>query len=460
MPGTSLSGASQAFDTAYPDHPWAGLDRNQRQWYDPILRDVYRKKNVFGQFTTFQQNLGGVNAKTMTINGLYDLHPNTDPLGLRQMWLPAAHVDSWQVDVTFERHGNKIAYDMYDKIITYWRTTGNMNADTLRSICNDKLGLNIADTLDLLSRNALLNVPYRLHGPDGEASDFSGITTDKTFRTGTLEDIHLGMANRDVPYASNPTGDVGSIVCVTTPGVIYDLRRQTDPKDWLYRMAYASPSRLLNYEVGTLMNVRFVVTPKNTLWNAGPITIQASVSVPINAGDGAPSGLVDSTKRVGQAAATHYITLVGGTDMSQFAKNDMITLHTMRTSANGVANGVDYTDGTVHNLIIDTIDVGNRRLSFKKPIMTPFTTDLGGGVYAWVTKGVHVHASIFIGGPDAVVSGVGRPMMLHYPPPVDDLESIYRVSWDLYSGYGNYNPDVAEVVFTAGSTRVIGPNSQ
>ena len=101
--GTSLSGQTQAFDLAYPDNPWAGLDRNQRQWYDPILRDVYRKLNVFGQFTTFQQNNGAVNAKTMTISGLYDIHANTDPLGLREMWLPSSHVDSFQVDITFNR---------------------------------------------------------------------------------------------------------------------------------------------------------------------------------------------------------------------------------------------------------------------------------------------------------------------------------------------------------------------
>lgn len=104
-----MSGVTQSFDAQYPNNPWAGLDRNQRQWYDPILRDVYRKKNVFGQFTTFQQNLGAVNASRMTINGLYDLHANTDPLAFRQLWLSSAHVESWQVDVIFNENPKVLA---------------------------------------------------------------------------------------------------------------------------------------------------------------------------------------------------------------------------------------------------------------------------------------------------------------------------------------------------------------
>lgn len=457
--GTSLSGEIQAFDIAYADNPWANMDRNQRQWYDPILRDVYRKLNIFGQFTTFQQNNGAVNAKTMTITGLYDIHPNTDPLGLREMWLPSAHIDNFQVDVTFNRQGNKLAYHKYDRIITFWRETGNVNSDTLQAITNDKLGRNIADTLDLLSRNALLQSPYVLYGPDGVSGSFANITTADTFRSSTLEEIHLGMQNRDVPYAQNPSGAVGSVVCITTPGVEFDLRRQTDPKDWLYRAAYANPTVLWNYEIGTFLNVRFITTPKLILYNSGTVTSQASVSSPIQAGDGSPSGLVDATRRVGQAGATHFIQLAVGTDMSQYNVNDIVTIHVLRGSGSDgvtVSNGVDWRDGSLHNQRVVSVDVGNRRLAFARPIMLPMNTDLGGGVFAYVTKGVHIHASIFVGGPDAIVAGIGRPLELHFPPPVDDLESMYRVSWDIYAGWQNYNPDVAEVVFTAGSTRVVG----
>lgn len=329
------------------------------------------------------------------------------------------------------------------------------------AISNDKLGLNIAETLDLLSRNALLNVPFHLYGPDGAYTSFAGMTPADTLRTGTIEDIHLSMAIRDVPYTQNPSGDIGSIVALTSPGVIFDIRRQTDPKDWLYRAAYARPMVLWNYEIGTFQNVRFVVTPKMILWNCGDIQTQTTVTAPIQAGDGSPSGLVDNTIRSGQAGATHYIQC-GATDLSNIAVNSFITIHTLRSAGgvgvNGVVNGVDYTDGTVTTRRVITVDNSAKRIAIETPVMIPFTTDLGGGVYAYVTQGIHIHATTFIGGPDAVVAGVGRPLELLFPPVVDDTMAMFRAVWTTYMGFNNYNPKVAQTVFTAGS--VIGVSGQ
>ena len=88
--------------------------------------------------------------------------------------------------------------------------------------------------------------------------------------------------------------------------------------------------------------------------------------------------------------------------------------------------------------------------------MVDMDTDLGAGVYGYVTKGRHIHTSSYIGGPDAVIGGVGRPPVVKAPPPVDDFEQIQRFSWNAYEGYNNYRPEVAEIVFSAGSIRVTG----
>lgn len=454
--------ATGDFDLNYPSNPWAGLTTNQRVFYDPILRDIFRKINVFSQFTTFVQNLANRNAKTMTITSLYDIHPGFDPLGLRDLWLPAAHVDSRSLDITFSRYGGKVAYQVYDDIITYWQEQGG-GPSALRRIVNDKLGRHLVDVQDLLSRNALLSVPYKMYA--GSAIDFNTLGTSDKLTTPLLDEIHLGMQYRDVPYAQSPAGNIGTIIGIISPGVFYDLQQQSEPKDWLTRLAYGAPTRLLNYEVGQFRNVRWVVTPKATLWNCGQVTIQVPISAAINAGDGAPdpsSSKVDSTYRVGQPAATHYIQLRStdvnsvSTDMTQFAVNDMVTVHINRTSANGVTNGVDYTDGKLHTRRIVAINSGAKQLTFDQPIMVDMTTDLGGGIFAYVTKGIHIHASMFIGGPDAIVNGVGRPPRLHTPPPVDDFDSIYRFSWDSFQGYQVYNPSVCEVVFSGGSVRMVG----
>ena len=88
--------------------------------------------------------------------------------------------------------------------------------------------------------------------------------------------------------------------------------------------------------------------------------------------------------------------------------------------------------------------------------MVDMDTDLGGGVYAYVTKAQNVHASIFVGGPNGIVSGVARPPRFHAPPPVDDFEMVQRFSWDGYFGHQPYAPEVFEVVLSAGTTRVKG----
>jgi hypothetical protein len=447
------------FDVAYPDNPWANITTKERLWYDPILRDVYRQRAVFGQFTMFAQNLANRNAKTMQITSLYDIHPNFDQIGLRDMWMPASHVDSRALQITFGRYGGKVAYHAYDEIINYWEYNGG-NSSALRRIINDKLGQHMIDVQDFLSRNALLGVPHTLFAND--KTSFADLSLEDKATTSALNEIHLGMKYRGVPYAQSRDGSVGNIVCITSPGVIFDLQQQTDPKDWLVPMAYADPSRLLNYEVGTYRNVRFVETPKMTLFNCGAIIVQAVVSAAINAGDGSPDPAttkVDQTYMVGQPASTHYVQLASGTsagDMAKFKVNDYVTVHVQRTSDFGVTNGVDYRDGKLHNRRIVAVDTVNKRLSFDQPIMIDIATLLTTATYAYVTKAVHVHAMIFVGGSDGIVMGIGRPPRLHAPGPVDDFDSIFRFSWDSYQGYGVYNPAVLEVLFVGGNFRMVG----
>jgi hypothetical protein len=309
--------ATGDFDRYYPDHPWAGITEKERRWYDPLLRDVYRKHNIFGQFTTFKQNLGAVNAKTMQINSLYDIHPNNNPLGLRDLYMPASHVDSRWLEITFSRYGGKVAYHKYDELVTYWTTPG-AKASVLRAIVNDKLGKHMADVLDILSRNALLAAPYKRYQGDNTGL-FNGITAQDRFNIDMLGEVHLGMEMRDVPYMSNPDGSQGSIVCITSPGVIHDLRHNQPIEKWTYPMAYANPGRLLTNEFGSFMNVRFVRSPKAILFNAGKLIEQDAISNPILAGDGSPNTKVDGVYQVGQPGATHYITLTGGADMTAYA---------------------------------------------------------------------------------------------------------------------------------------------
>lgn len=445
------------FDTYYGDNPISALDQNQRTWYHPILERLFRQASVFNGLIRYYRNLGAVNAKTMVISQLLDVHPDFDPLGLRDIWMPASHVDSRNIEVTFSRYGGKVAYHEYDDIITYWKAD---QAGGWASILRSQLGQHLIDVHDYLARNAFLALPFSYIV--GGGSDFSAIGTSDLMDLSVPDEMWLGFGYRSVPMALNPMlpgGNTGTILCITTPGVIHDIRQGTSENaDWTPVVKYADPKRLLNYEVGQLNGVRYMMTPRATLWNSGALTDQFTIASAVTAGDGAPdpeTTTVDDTYKTGQKGATHYIQLATD-DLSTLAVGDIVTIHVDRTNANGITNGVDFTDGKLHVRRLVAVDDTNDRIQLDQPIMVDMDTDLGSGVYGYVTKGRHVHASMFIAGPDAVVGGVGRPVVLKSPPPVDDFEQVFRFSWNSYEGIQNYHPECAEVVLSAGSIRYSG----
>lgn len=184
------------FDAYYGDTPVSALDQNQRDWYHPILDSIFRQQSVFTGLVRFYKNLGAVNAKNMTISQILDVHGDFDPLGLRDIWMPASHVDSRNVQVTFSRYGGKVAYHEYDDIITYWKQNA---AGGWRSILQGQLGHHMVTVHDYLTRNAFFQLPFSLIA--GGGSDFSDIATTDLMTLDIADDIWLGFGYRDVPMA-------------------------------------------------------------------------------------------------------------------------------------------------------------------------------------------------------------------------------------------------------------------
>lgn len=449
------------FDLYYSDEPFSIMDKNQRTWLDPDLIDIWRLKSVFRPLITFTKNLADVRATSMTVTQLLDPHADTTPLSPRQIWMPSMHLDSREVNITFDHNGNKIAYHKYDDIITYWKKNGKAG---LRAIVRGALGQSEVDMNDLLARNALiqgsLTTGYSLYGSSGSGVDFSSIATGDTYDPDLGADIQLGMIYRGVPGAMSPNGAGGSIVCYTSPGVIYDIQGR---EDWISLREYLQDRSLLNYEVGAYKNVRYIQTPKCTLWNTGEIIARAPISLAVKAGDGAPNPAttkVDGTYRTGQGTASvvNYIQLGTFTtgSISDLDVNDILTFHQTTTDAYGVTGGVNFNEGKLTNRRIVSIDSDNGRVCLDIPFLVDFDTDLGGGVFGYITKARNIHASIFIGGPQALVAGVAQQPLFYELDPIDDFKAIYRFSYDQRIGYQPFTPEVMEVVFTAGTTRVKG----
>src|SRR5690606_24852751 len=91
------------------------------------------------------------------------------------------------------------------------------------------LGSHMTRVLDKVARNAFLQAPIAYYG-DGSVSDFSGITVGMTAKVALLKAIRLGLKGRDTKGFVDPTknGYLPAVICVTTPGVVYDLQNELD----------------------------------------------------------------------------------------------------------------------------------------------------------------------------------------------------------------------------------------
>lgn len=448
-------------DVQYPQNPWAAVDTKERTpWYVPDLYAEYQRHAIYNRFVSTAFNHNGPTATELIVTSLMMPHVNHDPIGLRQIWLDAQVQDSFQRKITFNKYGSKMSLHAYDDLITYWKQNGRQG---LRNIINQGLGYVMTNTLDKLARDAFMKSPFAVYGADAAGSSFNDITSADTATASLLQDIQLGLQTRDNPM-NKESGGFPIVTCVTTPGVINDLRRQAiasaNGEAFIDVHRYVNTQPVMAGEVGTFYGIRFLQSNNAMLPNSGAIIAQTTVTAAAGVHDGAPdpaTTAVDSVEYVGQPSATHGVT-VG--DATNFAVGDYVTIHKTRTSDYGVTNGVDHEEGTaLHRRIVAKTGTTGGQLFFDRPLLEDYTTDLGGGVYGYVTKATHIHSMTFMYGNDGVAMGVARPPKIVMPRPIDDLEEIYRVSWSGYLGYQPFNKNAYEVAFVAGSHRLVGPRA-
>lgn len=465
------------FNSTYGLHPWAGIVDNTRDIYIPDLLDTYRRRSIYQGLIPYKVDLGARNATVMTFTTMYDLLPDTTELGLREMWVEPFITDSEQKSISLTRYGGKVALHDWDEMINQWRKNG---VSGLRDINRGLLANQMTDTLDLLARNSLMSGTFHLFGAGGAKANIGALAGDGTddFDPADARDIWLGAMTRGrqgAVDASTGVGEGGTIMALTTPSVIMNISQD---EKFIHAAQYAKPELLMTGEVGTYLGVRYInAGPDHILWNTGALSFQGAVTAAIRPGAGAARN-VDANRVTGQASipysgnrfiqigATNLATgntLVPGTpgageeNLSGTIKvNDIVTIHILRTNAFGVTNGVDYRDPTTVNARVVAVDNATRQIALDRPVLRDFNDDLGGGVFAYVSKGLSVHPTVFMTGPAPVVAGVAIPPTFHTPTPVDDFERYYRFSWDSYMKYQIWNDHNVEVMFNTGQYRVKG----
>jgi len=319
----------------------------------------------------------------------------------------------------------------------------------------------IVDHMEKQIRNAFLSLP--VFYITGGGTGFGDISSSDVYDPDIAMDVSLEFAYNEVLDPNNPNGV--SAVAFASPGQIYQAQQDATYKG-IAQYSELGAKSLLRYEMGMYKGLRYVQHPINTLWNCGTIKAQGTVSSAISAGDGSPdpsTTTVLGSYKVGQKSGpTRYIqlgTMLEGA-ITDYDVGDTISIHTLRsdgaTQPYTVVSAPLPTDGTKTDRRIVSIDTANNRITVDRPIQMDYDTALSVGVYAYVTKGLHIHAAVVMAAPGAVVGGFAQPPKLMFPPAIDDREAMYRVSWDSVHNYGLFRPETAVVIFSAGYTSRAG----
>ena len=406
----------------------SGLPAGQRAFYEQQLLDTLRTKSILLPFTIMKEDFRARDTGSIVYTEVMDTEPNWNALSENTVWMTGAHLDSRTVTINLEVHGDVIKISDYNELVNYW------NKGDLRGLVQGKLGQNMVDTMDILARNAFLQAPYKLFG--GNATSRASLDAADLFNPDIAENVRTHLEEREVPGVASPDDNGSkSIVCVTTPRVIHDIRTGAGSK-WLEVNEYAGATRKFTSEAGTWAGVRFVRTNRLRMQNYGAIVTQSTLDLASLPGQGA-AAIVDNVYSVGQPNSVRYVQTVA---IVGYAVGQYVTIHSVGPAGTAPVEG----DGTQETRRIVSIDVPNKRMTFDRPLLKAH--EIG----SFVTNGIDVHASIFMGGP-GIVFGVGEratPLVL---PVIDDLGMIRRFAWRSFSKMQLFRPEVFEVVESAGS---------
>lgn len=404
----------------------------QREYFEGQLLETLRTKSIMVPFTVMKEDFTGRQTGRITYTEVFDTAPNWDPISEQNIWLTGAHLDSRSVTLELEAHGDVLKFSDYSDIVQY------INNGDLRGLVRNKIGQNQVEMLDILARNAFLDHPNTVYA-GGLYQDRLGIQANDLFNPDFAELARTHLEEAEVPgVVATEDSDVQTIVCVTTPRVIHDVRVAAG-SNWLEVNQYAGAARKFNGEAGTWGGVRFVRTNRLVLPNHGAVEAQTTLTEATVPGQGA-AVTVDRVYSPGQPNSIRFVQV---DSVDEFVVGMKVTIHSSHVSNPG--EPPVETDGTQETRRIVSIDPAQKRISFDRPLLKAH------GAGDFVTKGIDLHASIFMGGP-AVVYGVGERPTPIIPPKFDDLMMVNRYGWRGFLKFQMFRPEFIEVHLTAGST--------
>ena len=393
---------------------------------------------------------------------------DSDEIAYDQEYIPEPlNVDSRFRKTSMARWGDKVQLHKSSQYFQMWRLSAGRD---WRPLLRGVLGNNVRRKIEAVSRNSFLKGPKTYWTYGGNATNWNTLGTDDKFSLEQVNRWNMGLSQTGTPVV--PGGLLTEKLCIIPPGAVFDFQESlagaANNQASMWRDATLYQGReALRYELGTFKNVRFIEAPNDrygfnpaVLYNCGAIIKQVTIIAAVNPGDGSPdpdvdADAVDGVWHVGQKDVKHYISTSSFT-ATDFKVNEIVTIHTLRTNAYGVTNGVNPLSGKTINrrvvkVAIDDDVSGSEtyRLSFDRPIMSKYTTDLGGTVFGYVTKGANVGFCLAVGAGGGMHGNLNQPLAFYEPRPVDDFDSVWRYTWDMLGGIDVFEPSTFEPHFVS-----------
>jgi len=435
-------------------HPDVAMRFQQEATYTPLVEwstDLMQYKTT--EVVETEMFPGDVAFNELDMNANY----------VQNAFVPDTRSRKWKVS----RYGGKVMYHKSSSYFNQWNVSGGHD---WRPLLQSTLGYHVVGTHEKLARAGFFKQPKMYWRYANGKTNWGALSGESdTFNIGEVNYWNFALGNTGSPLI--PGDKASAKLAYIAPGAQYDIYRtlplqsQNEASLWRDSMVYSGSELALRGEIGGYKGVRFIVPQNNifgenpnVLYNAGAISKQYGVILPITAGDGAPdpeTTAVDSTWYVGQKNVTHSIKLESFTP-GDFALNDWVTIHTSTTSEYGVTNGVNpFHEMTITRRVV-AIDETNHTLSFDRPIsnnyMAAFVGQSISGAtpatfYAYVTKATHIGFSLILGARGSVKGKVMKPLEFYAPKPVDDFESVWRFTYDELVGINLGEPNLHLLYF-------------
>ena len=468
----------------YYAEPWSGWDLNLRDWYVPTLIYEFMQRSYLSQMVPVRVDPSTLGTRKMIWTGIYPLEPTWNAIDDVSWWLDKMSPSGWQQEITMSTYGSGMGLHKYHPLVTFWRGGGGQGV--LRQITQEFVADAMFRQIEQQVLNAYLAKPHFYVVGHNRADGVAALTSTD------LYDLNYGArANVDFEYMHLISqGQIPTMACFISPGQAQAIRDNST--DWVDLQKYTDFGlrRVLNWELAAYKGIgRFMRHPVNTLYAHGTLVANAPVSAAIVPGDGAPdpsTDTVDGVRKVGQVTGSgtikRYIQLADpegtGTqnwdvpnnqdagNMGLFLEGDIIAIHSVQNDGSTLPFNVQYgpnvlVDGTVTYRQIVEVDAANFRLVLDRPVNKSYETVLEGtagvdAVYAYVSKGLHVHAALHVSRPGSVVGAFAQPPQIMFPGPFDDRQAQYRVTWDGVYDYNMFRPEYYHVVYSAGAVSMRG----